>query len=103
MKKNRTRGVGREALHLKRQLRTLRAKFDVEKNAKNDVYYFILSNGLLDHYRAYTYERRQREANGEGKDPFLKCFDLLAEQAIMILRQRGEFTPTGENSKPNKS
>lgn len=79
MKKRQNRG-GSESLHLKRQLRRLRAKFETEKNAKNEVYYFILSQGLLDRYRAFNAAHR-----GEG-DYFQLCFNHLIDEE---LRRRG--------------
>lgn len=38
---------------LKRKLKELKEKFEIEKRCKNRAYYFILSNGLLERFRAF--------------------------------------------------
>ena len=67
MKRKQSRGES-ESLNLKRQLKRVRAKFEAEKNAKNEAYHFILSQGLLDQYRAFNAAHR-------GDDHFQSCID----------------------------
>ena len=48
-------------------------QFDVEKNAKNEIYHFILSNGLFDKYKKWN-------AENIGKDHHAGCLSILATQ-----------------------
>lgn len=40
-------------------LAELEQKFEVEKNAKNEAYYFILEMDLLDEFRKYCFTQKQ--------------------------------------------
>ena len=70
---------GGETLHLKRQLKTLRAKFEEEKRCKNTAYYFILSMGLLDHFRAFN------RAYDKTIDPFQDARNAVINEGLKIL------------------
>lgn len=45
-------------------------KFEIEKNAKNEAYYFILSNGLLEAFAEFCNTYR-------SNDPYKDCLDFL--------------------------
>lgn len=45
-------------------------KFEIEKNAKNEAYYFILSNGLLKAFAEFC-------KNHRSSDPHKDCLDFL--------------------------
>lgn len=45
-------------------------KFEIEKNAKNEAYYFILSNGLLEAFAEFSNTYR-------SNDPYKDCLDFL--------------------------
>lgn len=40
--------------NLQQSLNSLKDSFEIEKACKNQVYYFILSNGLFDDFKAYA-------------------------------------------------
>lgn len=45
-------------------------KFEIEKNAKNEAYYFILSHNLLDEFAKFCKSYR-------SSDPHKDCLDFL--------------------------
>lgn len=45
-------------------------KFEIEKNAKNEAYYFILSHNLLDDFAEFCESYR-------SSDPHKDCLDFL--------------------------
>lgn len=45
-------------------------KFEIEKNAKNEAYYFILSHNLLDEFAEFCKSYR-------SSDPHKDCLDFL--------------------------
>lgn len=45
-------------------------EFEIEKNAKNKAYYFILSNGLLEKFAEFC-------ENYHSSDPHKDCLELL--------------------------
>lgn len=45
-------------------------KFEIEKNAKNEAYYFILSHNLLDEFAEFC-------KNYRSSDPHKDCLDFL--------------------------
>ena len=45
-------------------------KFEIEKNAKNEAYYFIISNGLLEEFMKFC-------KNYRSSDPNKDCLDFL--------------------------
>lgn len=45
-------------------------KFEIEKNAKNEAYYFILSNGLFKEFAEFC-------KNYHSSDPHKDCLELL--------------------------
>lgn len=47
--------------------------FEIEKNAKNEAYYFILSNGLLEAFKEFCKTYR-------SSDPHKDCVELLLKQ-----------------------
>lgn len=54
----------------KRTYKELAEAFEVEKNAKNEAYYFIISNGLLDQFADFCRNYRSR-------DPHKDCVEYL--------------------------
>lgn len=55
---------------LEQLLTELAETFEAEKNAKNEAYYFILSNGLLDQFADFCRNYRSR-------DPHKDCVEYL--------------------------
>lgn len=45
-------------------------KFEIEKNAKNEAYYFIISNGLLEEFMKFC-------KNYRSSDPHKDCLKVL--------------------------
>lgn len=62
--------------HLKRQLKHIREKFELEKNLKNECYYFILSNELLEQYEAF-----KAAYNATNGSSFNDCLIYLLQAA----------------------
>ena len=52
-----------------------RAAFQIEKNAKNKAYAFILQHGLLEDFRHFI------NSLPDGTDPHGLCVDILIKQA----------------------
>lgn len=59
-----------EIENLKKEITKLKADFNVEKNAKNESYAFILSNNLLEKFADFS-------RNNKGKDPHSLCLSAL--------------------------
>ena len=60
---------------LKAELTDMEARFNVEKDAKNFAYAFILSNGSLEAYRSFL------QATQGISNPHALCVELIAEMA----------------------
>ena len=59
--------------------------FNIEMNAKNKAYHFILSHGLFDHFSEFC-------KNVSAKDPHAECVNILASQAMFKSKKQTKRT-----------
>jgi hypothetical protein len=67
---------------LQNRLDATRMSFEIEKNAKNEAYLFILQSGNFERYSEWTKKRRQqgKQASEAHGDCIIE-FAMLAQQA----------------------